>query len=240
MPSANDIIDGALRYAKLTAELQPVDPYKVERGREIFNDVVSAWGASAMYIPLQSNLTLELAANQSRYVVGLDASYDLNTSPIIELMEVTIQDPDSDSIYYDVRIINEPMYANIIARTSTGIPSMVLLRRYQTFSELYFQAVPWKTFNCYLLSKQRLETVSPTQIDINYGIIPEFASEALKFKIAKRLMHVFGKNITAEFSRDHDLAVNAFAAANVTVDPYAKKDVRLSRGTGWTVYPGGY
>jgi len=239
MPSANNIISGALRLAKLTAELQPADPYKTERGREVFNDVVSAWGASGLYIPLQAQLTFPMVTNQSVYTFGKSDSYSVNTSQVMELMEVTIQDPDSPSIIYFVNIINERMYANISYRATQNVPSLVLLRVYQTYSELIFQSLPFKVLNAILVCKQKLETVTPTQIDIDYGVIPDFAMEALKFKIAKRLMHMFGKTITNEFSRDHDIAEQTYLASNLTIDPYVRKDVTLS-GRGAWANPGGY
>lgn len=237
--TASDIISTACRLAKMVAPEQPVDAYKVEQGRLALNDVIREWGNSENYIPLQSYLSLTLTANQERYTIGKSDSYDFNDYPIINILEANIIDPNnSNNAYFKVEVIDELMYSNIYYRNSKGIPTYVLLRLYQNYSEMFFQVPPYKALVAKLLVKQQLQPVSNTELGVNLSSVPGFALKALKYQTAAQLRIIFGKPFDQDFQSEYEKSIDAYLSNNIGVDPYVKKDVRLGRRTLYTLYPG--
>lgn len=242
MTAPLEIIERACRLARLAAEQQPVDPYKIERGRECYNDIIREWGNSENYIPLQSYKSLNLVQSQQKYTIGLNdgvTTYDLNTQPIINILECNIIDPDSNpSGYFKCEVITEFMYSNIFFRNSQGIPGWVLVRLYPMFTELYFQVPPFKNLTALMLCKQQLQPVSNTEMSVVVGAIPGFAVLALQYQIAQKLMIMFGKPATSDFLREYDRAIDSYLANNIGVDPYVKKDVTLNNRSIYTSFTG--
>ncbi len=232
MTTPTIIIEKALRLIGVIPGSQSVGADLIERGREILNDLLGEWGASNIFIPYQSLLTIDLLANQEVFTIGLDDSYDLNSAAIIDLLQVNIQIPNNSNVNYPCSIITEKMYYNMITRNIVGIPSYILLRSYPDFCELHFQTIPSVDCIVLLLCKQRLEQISVIQLNQNLDKIPFNAVRALKYAIAKELFFYFPFQKPESFDKDAQIIIDSYVGSNIGVDPYVKKD-EIIRGNSW-------
>lgn len=242
MTTPLNIIERACRLARLAAEQQPIDDYKIQRGLEVLNDMIREWGNSENYIPLQTLLTLDLVNNQQTYTVGLNTNsvtYDLNSAPIINILECNIIDQNnSNKGYYKVEVITELMYSNIFYRQTQSIPEWVLLRLYPNYTELRFQSVPYGGLTCEMLSKQQMQPVANTALSVPIDGLPGFANRAMKYYVARELMIIFGKEASPDFIQEYDRAIQAYLDNNIGVDPYVKHDVQLNGAARYGTYYG--
>lgn len=230
--TVNSIIVSGLRKIGLPPAQQPMPSGMIQRGLEILNDILDMWGGSRLFIPYQNLIFLPLVANQEMYTVGefdpiiTPGLYDLNSKPIINVLECNIEDPNSPGVDYPIQAMTENMYANIAYKLTTGIPTEYLLRNYPDYCELRFQSVPYTNLTAKILVKDRLERVALTD---DLSAIPRFYLLALKYKIAINAANVWGRPLTPEFKQEATEAMNVLAASVANIDYTVRRDEQINR-----------
>lgn len=231
--SVVSIITSAARRIGSIPEEQDVPDYINVRGLEIFNDILDEWGAQRIYIPYQSVLTLQLQTNQENYLIGNDAGYALDTDEIMMILQMNIFDPDAPGVAYPtLPPMTETVYANIPYRTATGIPVQYLLRNHVpgnqdvSYSEIFFQPLPYKPLTASIVCKQRLARVSLTD---TLTQIPREFTMGLKYKLAINLAQVYGKALTPQFSQLAMDAISTLESSAVDIDYMTRRDEQLNR-----------
>lgn len=223
--TTTSLISTALYRLGVVAIEQPVENSFIQRGLIALNDVIDEWGGSGIYIPYQSLLSVPLVYNQEAYTVGPDPSYSLNTSQIIELLEITIQDSQAPGVDYVVNAITEQMYRNIPYKLAQGIPRCILLRNVVDHSFLHFQPVPYAVMTASILCKQRL---SEFLINQQMSTIPNHYLLALKYNLQNHLAQEFGKTLDQGFMMRLKEANENLLSSNFGVDWGTKKDEILN------------
>lgn len=229
--TVNSIIVSGLRKIGLPPAQQPMPSSMTQRGLEILNDILDLWGGSRLFIPYQKLIFLPLLANQEAYTVGVCPTtnpnlYDFNNEPIVNVLECNIQDPNSPGVDYPIMGITENMYSNIAYKLTTGIPTEYLLRRYEEYSELRFQSVPYANLTAKLLIKQTLSRVALTD---DLSSIPRFYLLALKYKIAINAANVWSRPLTPEFMSEANEVASVLAAACSNIDYTTVRSEQINR-----------
>ncbi len=228
--AASDIIEGACRRLGTLGEEQAVPAYMIARGVEVFNDILGEWGRSNIHIPYQSTLNIPLVENQELYTVGPSGAYDVNSAQIIEIEQCVITDSTAPNYFYPVMIGDEKQYWRVYNRASEGVPIFVLLRNYQTYSEVRFLYLPYTTtLSADLLVKQRLAQITgPTQ---QMTILGDEYLLPLKYQIAVDLADIYKIQLPDRFIDRAKSTVENLLAANFNIDVSVKKDEMLSRSS---------
>lgn len=230
--SVVSIITSAARKIGAIPEEQDVPAYINQRGLEILNDIIDEWSAQRIYIPYQNIYNLTLNANQESYLIGEDASYDLNLPEIMMVLQMNIFDPAAPGVAYPtLPPMTETVYANIPYRTSTGIPTQYLLRNHTSnaappYSELLFQPLPYKELTAKIVVKARLDRLALTD---GIGQLPREFLMGLKYKLAINLAQVYGKALTPQFTQLAMNAIDTLESSAVDIDYMTRRDEQLNR-----------
>lgn len=230
-PVENIILKGLRKIGKIPEE-QEVPGYMVSRGLELLNDILDEWGASRIFIPYQSELTLPLINNQQIYLIGNSSLYSLNTNQVIEILELVIQvtSASGQPVTYDTIQMTEQQYATIAFRTAQGTPAQWLLRNHVDYSEIRFQPVPSffnGTMNALILCKQRLSRVTEGQ---NLAEIPNHFLLALKLQLSLYAQDIFGVTLPPEQVSRTQKTLDNLLASNFNVDFVAQIDEQINSG----------
>lgn len=191
--TANElIVDAYLQTGIIPQEDGGVVPsYLVSQGLTLLNDIITEWGGMTNYIPYQQVITFDLIANQESYTFGLGGGFDINTAPLLDIIEMTffINNNPPNNIKFSVLPINEFEYGNIVYTNINTYPSQYLLRVFPTYSEIKLQPRPQSTYPMTIVCKQRIQ---PVELRQNLeGIFPQGFLLALKYRL---ILDIFDSN----------------------------------------------
>lgn len=226
--TVSSIILGACRRIGILPEEQDIPDYMVQRGLEVFNDILDEWAYDRIFIPFQSTLNLSLQTNQETYTIGNDAAYDLEANPIANVLQMNIFDAAAPGVAYPtLPPMTEAVYANIPYRQATGIPVQYLLRNFdEGYSELRFQPLPYKPLTAQILCKQILLRVSETDLLTE---LSRSYSRTLKYRIALDLADIYGKQLTPSFMSNVQRAQDKLVSTLANIDYTTRRDEQLNR-----------
>ncbi|TXG78027.1 hypothetical protein E6Q11_01815 [Candidatus Dojkabacteria bacterium] len=217
---AVELIQQAFELVNIYPKFQTLTDYDVTNGHQILNDIFNSWGATASFIPFQTEIKFNMTDGQGKYTVGQGGSYDINSPPIIQCMYGRI---NYDKVSFPLSIIDEQMFNNIAYRKWKGIPSQLLVRPYIDYTELYFIPEPISSLECILLVKPRFYGVG--LYDELDDIPPDYLCH-IKYVMVAAIASMYNKQLTPFLAEKSQLAKSSIASQNPT-DVSIRTDERL-------------
>ena len=159
------ILTQAFRKARVLGAGETLDPADSEMGTEIAQTILHGWIAGAKMFRHVEETTLTLVAGQATY-----GSSDGVTADIIDIVfPANITDTSGDRSVVDRMTHSE--YMEIGDRTSTGVPTRVLVRRLDEV-KLTFDPPPDATVTTFTYVKHRL----PKNVEAgkNVDLFPQY------------------------------------------------------------------
>lgn len=209
------IIDAYLQTGMIPQESgDAVPPYLISQGLILLNDIIAEWGGMSNHIPYQKVITFDLVANQESYTFGLGGSYDINTEPLIDIIEMTffINNNPPDNIKFTVLPMTEFEYGNIVYTNVNTYPSQYLLRVFPDYSEIKLQPRPQSSYPMTIVCKQRLQ---PVELRQNLqGIFPLGFLLCLKYRLMMDIADSNGFDLPVSFIQKAQNAISAMKGNN--------------------------
>lgn len=231
--TALDIIIKAARVAALAPEEQDIPGYILNRGLEIFNDILLEWSGLGVFIPYQSKLDFDTIPGQQSYFNAEEdipvpsGNIDIVDRQIIQINYAKLFLPFENSVAYTLNIIDEKLFNNTYLLKMQSIPSQLLLRVFNRYTELVFYPIPAAAYKIEMICKQRLDEV---QFGTTLSELPDNWLNALKYQIALDYSVVYQQPLMPVFEKRAALAIDNLKASNI-IDLSINKDELLTPNT---------
>ena len=224
MPTVAQFIEDAARAARLVGEEQPMEPYQSARGLQILTNILNKFGGTHVTVPYETVVNFDTVIGQQTYSNGIGVDFDINDNQIIDIMDVYAE---KEGVRYPVALINEKEYKNIVYPIAQGIPWMMLMRKFKTYTDLIIQPVPALVFDMTLVCKQRIS--SPAFNDELTEFISLDWIDDLHYLVARDFIMYYSLPIPNQFFMDRvTSALNDLKAQN-NVDVFVEKQEIITR-----------
>lgn len=207
--TVNQLVREAYETAALIEEDEDLSAAKLNRGVSILNQLVSQFNTGEI-VPYYQNLSFDLVASQSSYILSLADGADVSTNPLLQLSNAYLT---VNGQTFPLEIITDQEYFNSWrAVTTNGQPFQVYLDSGINTSSLTFYLTPDQNYSCTIRGKFCLSNfVANTDITN----LPSYYYQYLIFLLAKRLAAAYPSGVWTQIAQDFlDQSENAVRSAN--------------------------
>lgn len=222
MPTAYDVVRGALRLIGVVTPIEPPSAEEADDALSVMNQMLASWASSRMSsasVPLTS---FALTAGDGEYTIGDGGDIDTIQPTGLYRAHVT-----NGGLDYPVRLISLGEYQDIADKSSTGdIPEVMAIRPGYPLATLYLYPVPG-TGNTLVMDK-----IAP-MADLALGDempYPPVAIRAIRYNLAIELAPEYGAKVPTEIVAIADQSMQAWRRVNLQT-PAATFDPLLVRRT---------
>lgn len=218
MPTAYDVVRGALRLIGVVTPIEPPSAEESADGLDVMNQMLASWSSTRYASASVPQTSFALTSGDGQYTIG--ASGDINTIQPTGVYRAYVTNGGID---YPVRLISLGEYEDIAEKASTGsIPEVMAIRPGYPLATIYLYPVPGSG-NTLVLDKIAPMADLALSDEMPY---PPVAIRAIRYNLAIELAPEYGAKVPAEIVAIADQSMQAWRRVNLQI-PTAKIDPLL-------------
>jgi hypothetical protein len=197
--TAYDIIKKALQKIGVLADGEIASVSEMNDGLDSLNNLLDSWAGRALLTAAQTQESFSLVANQANYTIGANASFNVNSTKPIRVINGFIRaSGNSDT---PLRMLTQDEYNNLGSKTTSGRPDSLFYnptatQQVEQFGTLYFYPTPDSAaYTAFIGSEKYFTEFSSLTANVTF---PPAYKRALILALAIELAPDYGAAITAE------------------------------------------
>lgn len=188
--TTNQLIINALY---LTGELgvgETPDPFMLNTGLELINELLAKFAEDSIYIPYITELNFNLVAGQRTYSISDIVTADVTADRIVDLSYANFLVPSSgQGIIYPLQIINKAQYYGVTRLLPLNTrPGFIFLDKQSLESFITLYPSPDQPYPCQLGVKCMINSLSQNQ---SLEELPPFYYGFLKYALARKFLSIY-------------------------------------------------
>jgi hypothetical protein len=185
--TALDLITASLQSLGVYAAAETLSAEDADLALDTLQDLLAEWSDGGLMVPCTVTEAITLVVGQVSYTVGESGSPDKNTVRPEQVVNAYVR--DSSSRDYDVTIIGEKKYQDLVVKTSiTGRPDRIYVKYSAPNAVIYVFPEPSIADSLYIVSiKPFTEPTTLPEALLNTTEIPRNYFNALKWNLALEL-----------------------------------------------------
>ena len=184
MPTANQMIQRAMRLTGNLAAGETLEPADAADGLDALNTMLDSWATENMFVYVLSQDTIPLTANLASYTIGPTGTF-VSTRPVdIEVATYL----DFSGVSYPIKTLTTAQYGSIAVKTQSGIPSAIWYNPTLPNGTLTLYPVPSQAMTLQLWSTKVLIAFPDLTTDVT---LPPGYKRAIELSLAEEFAPEF-------------------------------------------------
>ncbi len=205
MPTAQNIIDSALRLCNIQASGEITPPAMSADALVTFNDMLDAWSAERLMVPSVVPQTFPLVPGQQSYKMGPGGDFNVPRPPSIERASIVNLSNPSQPLELSISYLTEAQWQAIpVKNIQSSLPLNVWDDQGFPLRTLYYWTIPSVNVNTILYTWEPI--TQPVTLATALAFPPGY-SKAVRYNLAVDLCAEYGKPV--------DPSVAAIAATSL-------------------------
>jgi hypothetical protein len=185
-PTAQTIIEEAMREARILASDETPSSEESATGLVRLNRMLGTWGAENIMVYVQAEESFPIASGDGEYTIGSGGNF--NTVRPNRIVQAWVR--DSNGYDTELSIYGSQRYGSIRVKAQQGIPSALNYTPSYPLARIRLANVPQDSATLFIVSEKTITQLS--SLSAVYEFPPEYR-EAVVFNLAVRLCIAAGK-----------------------------------------------